>query len=97
MSRPRSNRQRKPRPSLPQDVATEAEMRGMTPLQCMLAVMRNPKTSARRRDRMAVTAARYLHPRPGDVGKKQLADEAARLADGEWFEDLEYSDGPRRQ
>jgi len=42
-------------------------------------------------------AARYLHPRPGDVGKKQLADEAARLADGEWFEDLEYSDGPRRQ
>src|SRR6478735_8938332 len=97
MPRPPRNPKPKPRPRLPADVATEAELRGMSPLEYMLAVMRNPKTSQRRRDRMAVTAARYLHPRPGDVGKKQLADEAAGRACGEWFEDLEYSDGPRRQ
>jgi phage terminase small subunit len=98
MPRPRSNRPRKPAPRLPNDVATAAELRGMTPLEYMLAVMRNPKTSQRRRDRMAVTAARYLHPRPADVGKKELRDEAARLAGGgEWFEDLEYSDDRKPQ
>ena len=66
MPRPARNRQPKPRPRLPQDVATAAEMRGLTPLGYMLAVMRNPKSSQRRRDRMAVVCARYLHSRPAD-------------------------------
>jgi hypothetical protein len=93
MPRPPSNRQRKPRPQLPQDVATAAETKGMSPLEYMLAVMRNPKTSQRRRDRMAVTAARYLHARPADSnGKKQELLEAARRAGGaEWADDLDGS------
>ena len=86
------NPQPKPRPRLPADVVTAAELQGITPLEYMLQVMRNPKTSARRRDRMAVTAARYLHPRPGDVGKKHQQDEAADNAgiDSQWCEDLAF-------
>ena len=92
MSRPPTNLQRKPRPSLPQDVATQAEMRGMTPLGYMLKVLRNPKASKQRRDRMAVVAARYIHARPADssVGKKQELAAAAREAGGaEWADDLD--------
>ena len=91
MPRPTRNRQRKPRPPLPQDIATQAEIRGLSPLAYMLAVMRNPKSSQRRRDRMAVVCARYLHRRPGDdsIGKKQELLEAAREAGGdEWAGDL---------
>jgi hypothetical protein len=100
MPRPTRNRQRKPQPPLPQDVAT-AETRGLTPLAYMLAVMRNPKSSQRRRDRMAVVAARYIHRRPADdsVGKKQELLEAAREAggaDSEWADDL-LPDGRLRQ
>jgi phage terminase small subunit len=94
MPRPPANRQRKPRPPLPQDVATQAELKGLTPLAYMLAVMRNPKSSQRRRDRMAVVCARYLHSRPADssVGKKQELLEAARQAGGaEWADDLDGS------
>jgi phage terminase small subunit len=96
MPRPTRNRQRKPRPPLPQDVATAAQTKGLSPLAYMLAVMRNPKTSQRRRDRMAVTAARYIHARPADsIGKKNLLAEAAREAGGdEWADDL---DGDWRQ
>ena len=97
MPRPARNRQRKPRPPLPQDVATAAQTRGLSPLAYMLAVMRNPKSSQRRRDRMAVVCARYLHARPADssVDKKRQLLEAAREAGGdEWADDL---DGDWRQ
>jgi hypothetical protein len=90
MTRPARNRQRKPSPPLPQDVATQAEMGGLTPLAYMLMVMRNPKSSQRRRDRMAVVCARYLHSRPIDsIGKKDLLAAAAREAGGDWLDDLD--------
>jgi hypothetical protein len=91
MPRPSPNRQRKPTPRLPQDVATAAEMRGLSPLAYMLRVLRDPKASQQRRDRMAVIAARYIHRRPADhaVGKKQALLEAAWEAGGdEWANDL---------
>jgi hypothetical protein len=61
-----------------------------SPLQYMLEVMRDPSASKSRRDRMAVTAARYLHPRPGDKGKKNREADAARKAgaETEWGSDL---------
>jgi len=63
----------------------------------MLNVVNDSTASARRRDRMAVTAARYMHPRPSPVGKKrQQAAEAKRAAgDHEWGDDLAWTD--RRQ
>lgn len=97
VSRHTRNRPAKPSPPLPQGVATQAEMKGLTPLAYMLAVMRNPKSSQRRRDRMAVVCARYLHARPADssVDKKRQLLEAAREAGGdEWADDL---DGDWRQ
>ena len=66
-------------------------MKALTPLGYMLKVLRDPKASPRRRDRMAVVAARYLHARPADstVGKKQELAAAAREAGGdEWADDL---------
>jgi hypothetical protein len=67
----------------------------------MLAVMRDPKSSQRRRDRMAVVAARYIHRRPADdsVGKKGELLAAAREAGGDdsgWADDL-LPDGHRPQ
>lgn len=102
---PRPTRNRQPtgtksepvaQPRLPQDVATAAETRGLTPLAYMLRVLRDPKASKQRRDRMAVVAARYIHARPADsIGKKHLLAEAAREAGGdEWADDL---DGDWRQ
>ena len=101
MPRPTRNRQPKPRPRLPLDVATAAEMKGLSPLGYMLKVLRDPKASKQRRDRMAVVAARYLHRRPADdgVGKKQALAEAAREAGGDdsgWADDLDV-DGHQRQ
>jgi hypothetical protein len=93
MPRPPTDRPRKPQASTPQDIVTQAELRGLTPLAYMLQVMRNPKVSQRRRDRMAVVAARYLHARPADSGgKKRELAEAAREAGGEeWADDLDPS------
>ena len=101
MPRPTRNRQPKLPPGLPQDVATQAETRGLTPLAYMLRVLGDPKASKQRRDRMAVVCARYLHARPGadGVGKKQELLEAAREAggaDSEWADDL-LPDGRLRQ
>jgi len=44
------------------------------------------------RDRMAVTAARYLHERPAGTGKKGAAAEAAREAANGWDGDLASGD-----
>jgi hypothetical protein len=45
---------------------------GVTPLEYMLAVMRDPNVDPDRRDRMATAAAPYIHPRlaavEADVG-----------------------------
>src|SRR5215831_115582 len=43
-----------------------------TPLEYMLAVMQDPTADALRRDRMAIAAAPYVHPRAGETGKKAL-------------------------
>ncbi|MFU0503639.1 hypothetical protein [Pseudaminobacter sp. NGMCC 1.201702] len=41
----------------------EISKSGMTPLEYMLKVMRNPKADAGRRDDMAKAAAPYVHPK----------------------------------
>jgi len=40
-----------------------------TPLEYMLAVMTDPTADALRRDRMAIAAAPYVHPRAGESAR----------------------------
>jgi hypothetical protein len=47
------------------------EASGLTPLDYMLAVMRNPKEPQERRMQMAKAAARYVHPRIRSVPEPQ--------------------------
>jgi phage terminase small subunit len=99
-SRP-AKRQRKPLPKPPQAILTEAQRAGLMPLDYMLAVVRDPDADAGRRDRMAIAAAQYCHPRAADYrkGKKDHEAETAEKAGvgTPWDSDLEYSDGRLRQ
>jgi len=54
----------------------------MTPLEYMLAVMRDEAADEVRRDRMAIAAAAYVHERAADrkLGKKEQKLEAAKQA-----------------
>src|SRR5215472_1730353 len=51
-----------------------------TLLEYMLAVMRDATVDAWRRDRMAMAAAPYVHPKAGEIGKKEAAKKAAKKA-----------------
>lgn len=51
-----------------------------TPLDYMLAVMNDPFVDETRRDRMAIAAAPFVHPKKGDAGKKEGAAERAQAA-----------------
>lgn len=72
-----------------------AKEKGMTPLEFMLAIMRDEEQPLRNRVAMAVAAAPYVHPKASDLvkGKKeQQAAAAANAGQGsEWGEDLEAS------
>lgn len=50
------------------------------PLAYMLQVMNDPEADAGRRDRMAVAAAPYMHPKVGEGGKKEQRSAAAKTA-----------------
>lgn len=51
-----------------------------TPLEHLLHVMRDPSQPDARRDRAAIAAAPYCHVKPGELGKKQQAEQAAKEA-----------------
>lgn len=53
--------------ALPPPAAADGEQ---TPLEYMLAEMRNPMTPPDRRDRLAVAAAPYVHKKLGEGGAK---------------------------
>jgi hypothetical protein len=79
-------------------VLTEAQLSGMLPLDYMLAVIRDPNATQLRRDKMAIAAAPYCHPRlmpdAPTKGKKDQRAEAAATAGGadtEWSDDLEVN------
>ena len=60
----------------PREMADRAAARGLTPLEYMLAVLRDPKADKDRRDEMARASAPYLHarlaPRDEPVSLKPL-------------------------
>ena len=84
MARPARNRQRKPSGS------------EMSPLEYMLAVMRDPAATPARRARMAIAALPYCHARMAEqqVGKKARQAEEAKRASAAWNGDLDL-DGLR--
>jgi phage terminase small subunit len=76
---------------VPQAILTEARRTGeLSPLDYMLAVINDTAADPARRDRLAVCAAQYVHPKAGDLSKKDAEAEAAEKAgsDSEWAGDL---------
>jgi phage terminase small subunit len=78
---------RKPRekkPTIPQDIQDDAADANMTPMDYMLMVIRDKKIDPVRRDRMAIAAAPFCHPRKGEgQGKKEeKSDRAAKAGAG---------------
>ena len=76
---------------VPPDVARAAINAGLTPLEYMLAVMRDEGADQVRRDRMAMAAAPYCHPRMVEdqrVGKKEVRKEKAKAANTAWLADI---------
>jgi hypothetical protein len=66
---------------IPPEVIENAEAENLTPLEYMLKVMNNPMEPKERRDRMAVSAAPFVHARAGESsGKKAEKEEAAKKA-----------------
>src|SRR5262245_33243543 len=63
---------------------------GMTALHYRLPTMRDPEPDPFRRDRMAIAAAPYLHPKAEEKGKKEAAKTAAETAGlgTNWGDDL---------
>lgn len=64
----------------------------MSPLDFMLAVMRDKEQDLKLRTAMAQAAAPYIHAKPSDVklGKKEQAEQAAHSAGAgtDWGDDL---------
>jgi len=53
----------------------------LTPLEYMLKIMNDPTVDKARRDRMAVSAAPFMHPRKGEgAGKKNEREAKAKTA-----------------
>ncbi|HEX6991915.1 MAG TPA: hypothetical protein VF151_08510 [Gemmatimonadales bacterium] len=68
--------------AIPPDIRAAARKVRMSPLDYMLAVMNDETAERERRDRMAIAAAPYVHPRKADApGKKQEAEAAAKTAE----------------
>src|SRR5262245_58744464 len=73
--------------------STSNRQRKLTPLSYMLGVINDPTAEPARRDRMAICAAQYVHPRMSDgVPKRDRQAADARKAGGsntEWAGDLD--------
>jgi len=63
---------------MPPDIATDLAAFAISPLRWMLSVVNDPKAEPARRDRMAASAAQYLHRRLQDGGVKEARDAEAR-------------------
>jgi hypothetical protein len=66
---------------VPEDIKKEAKAANMDPLDYMLKVMNDEDAEPERRDRMAIAAAPFVHPRKGEgKGKKDEREERAKAA-----------------
>ncbi len=68
-------------PKVAKDIRCAAKSAGMTPLEYMLAVINDETAEEVRRDRMAIAAAPFIHPKAdAAVGKKEAANIHAQTA-----------------
>jgi hypothetical protein len=92
MPQPTLKPRRKPLAPQADPALTEVQRAGVLPLDYMLSVIRDPMASPSRRDRLAVAAAPYCHPRPMPVrvSKKAQQAKAAEMAGkgSDWGDDL---------
>lgn len=66
---------------LPSDIVKEAKKVKLSPLDYMLKVINDETADPDRKDKLAIAAAQYVHPRPGTgPGKKQERQERANKA-----------------
>ncbi len=79
---PKTKTVKKSAPAKPPKTKPEAPavLDEIEPLAYMLKVMNDPGIDPSRRDRMAVAAAPYLHPKVGESGKKVKTQQAAKAA-----------------
>ena len=81
--------------TVPADVRAAANRARLTPLDYMLTVLSDDGADDARRDRMAIAAAPYCHPRRDAEasGKKEQAATDAKSAgqDSEWGNDLAFA------
>ena len=72
-----------------------AEVGGMSPLEFLLAVIRDPNASAERRDRAAISVLPYCHPKIVDrwAGKREIQAHKAKHA----LENSPWADILRRE
>ena len=68
------------------ELADQAATDGLTPLEYMLGVVRDPNVEPERRDRMAVAAAPYIHPRLAVVEAKVDSQVDVRISRAELAE-----------
>lgn len=68
-----------------EEVQEKSSQSNKTPLEYMLSVMNDPEAPIERRDRMAMSAAPFVHDRGEKKGKKELtADGAKKAASGKF-------------
>jgi hypothetical protein len=76
---------------VPQTILTDLQPGQLSPLAYLLQRINDPNVSAEVRDALAIACLPFAHPRAGyGVGKKQAALAAAKLAGGEWGDDLSW-------
>jgi hypothetical protein len=68
--------------TIPESASTEQQVPVQpvvikTPLQHLFDRMNDPTVPAERRDTLAIALAPYMHPKTGEIGKKDLAQQAA--------------------
>ena len=84
--KPKRTRQPRKPPGIPAEIKAEAAAENLEPLAYMLKVMNDPGADNGRRDRMAIAAAPFLHPRKGEgAGKKEDKADRAKAAGGGKF------------
>jgi len=88
--RPNAGRPRKGDSAPNDEIREGAERLNVTPLEYMLGVINDTSIDPSRRDRMAVAAAPFVHPKAGEAtGKKAERDAQAKVAgNGTEWEDL---------
>lgn len=77
--RKKKAKQKAPTRDIPEEVGS-GTAENLDPLAYMLRVMNDPKADRDRRDRMAIAAAPFIHPRANGKGKKETREERARAA-----------------